>query len=174
MKHWRSCSWVWTLDPLCECAVTAVVSDSLWRPPGSPVRGILQARILEWVPSRGGLPHPGTKLLALKSPALAGRFLTTSTTYTIIFMAAGTERELRAFGKIRAETGKPSPLFRPFLLVLKRQSQNPGVPPRVQYSCSEPVYWATSKLPRWSLCAGPASCYQNKEQFHSPFFPAGL
>ena len=38
-------------------------------PPGSPVYGILQARILEWVamPSLGHLPDPGIKL---RSPAL--------------------------------------------------------------------------------------------------------
>ena len=28
-------------------------------PPGSSVRGILQARILEWVPAPGDLPNPG-------------------------------------------------------------------------------------------------------------------
>ena len=48
--------------------------------PGSSVRGILQARALEWVAmpcSRGssrGLP------MALRSPELAGRFLTTTAT----------------------------------------------------------------------------------------------
>ena len=37
--------------------------------PGSSVRGILQARVLEWVaiPSPGDLPHPGIKP---RSPAL--------------------------------------------------------------------------------------------------------
>ena len=40
--------------------------------------GILQARILEWVafPPPGDLPDPGTELVSLASPALAGRFFT--------------------------------------------------------------------------------------------------
>ena len=52
-------------------------------PPGSPVRGILQARILEWVavPSPGDLPDPGIKPVSLMSPALAGSFFTTSATW---------------------------------------------------------------------------------------------
>ena len=50
-------------------------------PPGSSVHGILQARMLEWVamPSSRGLPNPGIKPTSLTSPALAGRFFTTST-----------------------------------------------------------------------------------------------
>ena len=45
-------------------------------PPGSPVHGILQAGILEWVPfpSPGDLPDPGIEPV---SPALAGGFYTT-------------------------------------------------------------------------------------------------
>jgi len=45
-------------------------------PPVSSVHGILQARILGWVPfpSPGDLPHPGIKPM---SPALAGGFFTT-------------------------------------------------------------------------------------------------
>ena len=51
--------------------------------PGSSVHGILQARILEWVavPFSGDLPDPGIKPVSLKSPALAGRFFTTSATW---------------------------------------------------------------------------------------------
>ena len=47
-------------------------------PPGSSVRGLSQARILEWVacPSPGDLPDPGTESTCLVSPALAGRFFT--------------------------------------------------------------------------------------------------
>ena len=56
--------------------------------PGSPVRGILQARILAWVTissSRGSalpgdLPNHGIRPTSPASPALAGRFLTTSST----------------------------------------------------------------------------------------------
>ena len=45
-------------------------------PPGYPVHGILQARILEWVviSSSRDLPDLGIKS---RSPALAGRFFTT-------------------------------------------------------------------------------------------------
>ena len=49
-------------------------------PPGSSVQGILQARILEWLPclSPWDIPSPGIKSA---SPALAGGFFTTSTTW---------------------------------------------------------------------------------------------
>ena len=53
------------------------------RLPGSSVCGLLQARILEWFacPPPGDFPNPGTKPVSLTSPALAGRFYTTSTTW---------------------------------------------------------------------------------------------
>ena len=53
------------------------------RPPGSSVHGILQARILEWLPCPppGDRPHPGIELASLTSPALAGGFFTTSATW---------------------------------------------------------------------------------------------
>ena len=49
----------------------------------SSVHGILQARILEWVPCplSGDLPDPGIKPQSLMSPALAGGFFTTSATW---------------------------------------------------------------------------------------------
>ena len=52
-------------------------------PPGSSVLGILQARILEWVPflTPGDLPDPGIESVSLASPALAGGFFTTSATW---------------------------------------------------------------------------------------------
>ena len=51
-------------------------------PPGSSVHGILQARMLEWVacPPPGDLPHSGKEPTSLTSPALPGRFFTTSAT----------------------------------------------------------------------------------------------
>ena len=61
--------------------------------PGSSVRGILQARMLEWVamPSSRDLPNPGIESLMsptlnpwiefLMSPALAGGFIATSATW---------------------------------------------------------------------------------------------
>ena len=51
--------------------------------PGFSVHGIFQARILEWVAmtSSRGLPDTGIKHISLMSPALAGRFFITSTTW---------------------------------------------------------------------------------------------
>ena len=47
-----------------------------YSPPGSSVHGILQARLLEWLPfpSPGDLPDPGIEPVF---PALAGGFFTT-------------------------------------------------------------------------------------------------
>ena len=41
-------------------------------PPGSSVRGILQARVLEWVarPSPGDLPNPGIEPVSPMAPVL--------------------------------------------------------------------------------------------------------
>ena len=52
-------------------------SALFYSPPGSPVHGILQARIPEWVtiPLSRDLPDPGIEPTSLMSPALAGRFL---------------------------------------------------------------------------------------------------
>ena len=52
-------------------------------PPSASVRGIFQARILEWLPclSPGDLPNPGIEPASLMSPALAGRFFIASTTW---------------------------------------------------------------------------------------------
>ena len=48
-------------------------------PPNSSVHGILQARILEWLPfpPPEDLPDPGMKPASPASPALAGKFFTT-------------------------------------------------------------------------------------------------
>ena len=48
-------------------------------PPGSSVHRILQAGILEWV----AMPNRRIELASLMSPALAGGFLTPSTTYVL-------------------------------------------------------------------------------------------
>ena len=55
--------------------------DCSW--PGSSVHEILQARILEWVafPSPGDRPNPGIAPMSLMSPALAGGFFATSSTW---------------------------------------------------------------------------------------------
>ena len=51
--------------------------------PGSSVYGISQARILEWiaVPSSRGSSRPRIELAFLASPALSGKFFTTSATW---------------------------------------------------------------------------------------------
>ena len=51
--------------------------------PGSSVHGILQAITPEWVvmSSSRGFPGPGIEHRSLMSPAFAGRFFTTSTTW---------------------------------------------------------------------------------------------
>ena len=56
-----------------------------YNPPGSPVHGILQARILEWVAISffRQSPDPGIKL---RSPALAGGFFITITTWETVFI----------------------------------------------------------------------------------------
>ena len=56
-------------------------------PPGSSVRGILQARILEWTAlpsSRGIFQTQGPNPHLFMSPALAGRFFTTSATWEVL------------------------------------------------------------------------------------------
>ena len=68
------------IKQLHACMLSSVLFNSLW--PGSSVHGILQARILEWVaipfPWRSSQPRDQTG--HSMSPALAGRFFTTSTT----------------------------------------------------------------------------------------------
>ena len=65
----------------------SVVSDSVTptdcSPPGTSVRGILQARTLEWVafPTPGDLPNPRIKPASLVSPALTCGFFTFSITW---------------------------------------------------------------------------------------------
>ena len=70
---------------VCVCARSLQSCLTLCDPmdcsqPGSFVHGILQERILKWLPrppSRD-LPDPGLEPVSLISPALAGRFFTTS------------------------------------------------------------------------------------------------
>ena len=63
-------------------------------PPGSSVHGILQEIMLEWVsmPSSRDLPDPGIEPASLMSLALAGRFLTTSSTWKE-YISCGFPRE---------------------------------------------------------------------------------
>ena len=79
-NHGLSCSF--SLDvkmTFHACWVASVVSDSSamdYSLPGSPVHGILQGWILEWVvmPTPGDLPDPGNGPVSLLSPKLAGGF----------------------------------------------------------------------------------------------------
>ena len=52
-------------------------------PPGFSVRGILQARVLEWVPCppAGDLPYPGMEPASLAFLAFAGRVITARATW---------------------------------------------------------------------------------------------
>ena len=61
---------------VCVCTLCNLMGCNL---PGSPVHGILQARILEWVAisSSRGLSDPGVEPVSPASPALAGGFFTT-------------------------------------------------------------------------------------------------
>ena len=54
-------------------------------PPGSSVHGILQARILEWLPCSppGDLLDPGIEPMSLMTPALVSGFFTTSATWDV-------------------------------------------------------------------------------------------
>ena len=65
---------IWTV---CLAGESGPMNYSL---PGSSVDEIFQASILEWVaiPYSRDLPNPGIKPAAFASPALAGRFFTTS------------------------------------------------------------------------------------------------
>ena len=56
-------------------------------PPGSSVREIHQARILQWgaTSSSRDLPIPGIEPMSLSSPALTDGFLTTSATWEAPF-----------------------------------------------------------------------------------------
>ena len=69
---------------VCVCACVLNRGPTLCNPPDFSVYGIIQARI-HWsglpYPPPGGLPDPGTKPVSLKSPALAGGFFSTTTTW---------------------------------------------------------------------------------------------
>ena len=87
-----------TLQRVCAKSLQwcLTLCDSLdYSPPGFSVHGILQARILEWLPRPppGEFPNPGIKPLALMFPALAGGFFTTSTTCDRVALNRGLKSE---------------------------------------------------------------------------------
>ena len=76
-----------SISPLRWCSVAQLCpilcGPTDYSPPGSSAHGIFQDRILEGVPFPvpGYLPNPGIEPESLVSPALTGRFFTTSTTW---------------------------------------------------------------------------------------------
>ena len=76
-----------------------VLSPTLWdpmycSPTGSPIHGILQARILEWVviSASRDLSNPGIEPTSHVSPALAGGFLLLSHPESPIHMHTYTQK----------------------------------------------------------------------------------
>ena len=70
--------------------------DSMdYSPPGFTVHGIPQAEVLEWVamPSSRDLRITGMEPASLTSPALAGRFFTTSTTWEALKGVLGGKKQ---------------------------------------------------------------------------------
>ena len=63
-------------------------------PPGCSVHRILQTRILKWVamPSSRESSQPRDRILSLSSPALAGRFFTTSATWEALIQLKKKDR----------------------------------------------------------------------------------
>ena len=68
---------------VCVCARSTLCDPTDCGSPGSSVLGISQVKLLKWVPCSipGDLPDPGIKSASLGSPALPGRFFTTSATW---------------------------------------------------------------------------------------------
>ena len=77
--HWPGCLHAKSLQ-LCSTLCDPMDCS----PPGSSVHGILQARILEWVamPSSRGSSQPRDQSCVAYVSCIAGRFSTTSTTWT--------------------------------------------------------------------------------------------
>ena len=87
LVHGIAKSWTWLSDWTEWMCSVAQLSPSLCSLMygsliGSSVHGNFQARILEWLPfpTPKDLPDPGVKPTSLASPALEGRFFTTSAT----------------------------------------------------------------------------------------------
>ena len=95
LQFWRSHVWGHGVGWAAISAVLRRVSVSCSRPDCS-VHGIRQARTLEWrlFPSPGDLPHPGIKQGSLMSPAWAGRFFITRTTWEVhIYLSTHTHTQ---------------------------------------------------------------------------------
>ena len=69
-------------------------------PPGSSFHGILQAKILEWVamPSSRRSSQPRNRIHLSMSPALAGRFFTTSASWEAWFKDYSIHQSLISIG----------------------------------------------------------------------------
>ena len=74
LSDWTELNWVLVAQ---SCSILCNPMD--YSLPGYSVHGILQARILEWIPlpPSGYLPDPGIESISLASPAMVGRFFTT-------------------------------------------------------------------------------------------------
>ena len=85
-EHWTE------LNMLSVCLVAQscpTLCDPMdYSPQGSPVYGIIPARILEWaaISSSRRSSNPETESMIPAAPALAGRFFTTEPSGTIIYM----------------------------------------------------------------------------------------
>ena len=96
---WWKQPW-WTSVWVCACSVTAVVSDCNFMDcslPGSSVRGILQARILEWgaMPSSRDSPWPRSWTWITCASCIAGRFFTHWATWEANFCLSWCKMKLR-------------------------------------------------------------------------------
>ena len=95
--HWLAPA----VPPQCLCVrACSVMPDSATpidcSPPGSSVHGILQARILEWAAisfSRGSSPPRDQTRISYMSPALAGGFFITGTTWDPVSVPEGKSQE---------------------------------------------------------------------------------
>ena len=101
-------------------------------PLGSSIHGILHPRILEWVavPFSRDLPNPGIEPTSLTSPAMAGGFFITSTTWGACSLLCSSLPGVRPPEKIPVPHTPLSALPPPIceaggLWVLFRAEQNP-------------------------------------------------
>ena len=79
-----------------SCPILCDPTDS--SSPDSSVRGIFEARILEWVaiPYPRGSSQPGTESPSLRSLALAGRFFTTVANWEALYANTAAAKSLQS------------------------------------------------------------------------------
>ena len=126
---------IWNLSGIvASCSVLTLCGSTDCSLPGSSVHGIFQARILEWVvvsSSRGSSqPRDWT-------PALAGRFFTTSTTWEALLLSHFSRVWLCAIPETAAHQAPPSRGF-------SRQEHWSGLPFPSPMHESEKWKWSRS------------------------------